>query len=118
MLESLTLLLCCQLAGELLARATGLPVPGPVLGMLILLLGLVLYGRVPPALSQVGGALLEHLALLFVPAGVGVMAHLALLRAQWLPVSLALVVSTLLAAVVTGWVMRRLSRSGGDGGHR
>jgi holin-like protein len=118
MLESLTLLLVCQLAGELLARVTGLPVPGPVLGMLILLLGLVWHGRVPPALGQVGGVLLDHLALLFVPAGVGVMAHLALLRAQWLPVSLALVASTLLAVLVTAWVMGRLTRENGDGDGR
>lgn len=114
MIEALTLILACQLAGELAVVATGLPLPGPVVGMVILFAGLLVRGSVPPALAQVGGALLDNLALLFVPAGVGVMVHLGLLREQWLPISLSLVGSTLLAILATGWVMKRLT--GNDSG--
>jgi holin-like protein len=114
MIEALTLILVCQLAGELVVAGTGLPVPGPVLGMTILFVGLLVRGKVPAGLAQVGGTLLDNLSLLFVPAGVGVTVHLTLLRNEWLPISLALVGSTLLTILVTGWVMKRLSRDQGE----
>ena len=115
MLEALTLILCCQLVGELIVVGTGLPLPGPVVGMLLLFAGLLICGKVPERLGQVTGALMEHLSLLFVPAGVGVMTHLSLLENQWLPISLSLVVSTLLTIAVTGLVMAALVRLGVSG---
>lgn len=110
MLEALTLILTCQLLGELIVVGTGLPLPGPVVGMLFLFLGLVIRGGIPAPLGQVAGALMDNLSLLFVPAGVGVMTHLSLLEHQWLPISLSLVVSTLLTIAVTGLVMSALLR--------
>ncbi len=71
MLEHLTLIFGCQLAGELIVAATGLPVPGPVCGMALLFAGLVIKGGLPAELARVGDALLGNLSLLFVPAGVG-----------------------------------------------
>jgi putative effector of murein hydrolase LrgA (UPF0299 family) len=105
-----TILLACQLAGEVLALALQLPVPGPVVGMVILFCGLVAYGRVPQSLSAVTGELLQNLSLLFVPAGVGVMLHAQLLAENWLALSLALVLSTLVALAVTGAVMSWAAR--------
>ncbi len=110
MLGYLTLIFSCQLAGELLAAAAGLPVPGPVCGMLILLSALVAYGRLPSDLGAVADALLGNLSLLFVPAGVGVMLHAGLLGTQWLPVTTALVASTALTIAVTAIVMSKLAR--------
>ena len=110
-LKFIAVLLACQLAGEGVVAWSGLPVPGPVLGMLLLLGGMMLRGGVPEGLGRVSDGLLAHLSLLFVPAGVGVMLHLATLRDEWLAVSVALVVSTVLTIAVTGLVMMLLIRS-------
>jgi len=59
-------------------------------------------------LRETANGLLRHLSLLFVPAGVGVMAHLGRLSHEWLPISVSLVLSTLLTIAVTAVVMRAL----------
>lgn len=105
MLTYLTLIFCCQLVGELLVSATGLPVPGPVIGMLLLFAGLLLHGNLPADLGRVGDALITNLSLLFVPAGVGVMLHLQLLGSELVPISIALVVSTLITIAISGGMM-------------
>ena len=109
MLESLAVLLFCQLIGELIVVALQIPVPGPVLGMAILFFGLMMRGSIPEELAQTANGILGQLSLLFVPAGVGVMTHLTLLGKQWLPLSVSLVVSTLLTIAVTGLMMQRLA---------
>lgn len=109
-LKFVALLLICQLIGESFVVWAGLPVPGPVVGMALLFAGLALYGKVPDGLGRVVDGLLSHLSLLFVPAGVGVMLHIAMLRDEWLAVSVALVLSTLLTIVTTGLVMTALIR--------
>jgi holin-like protein len=105
LIYGITLLLTYQLIGEVGVRALQLPVPGPVAGMLLLFLTLVVLGRVPDSLSTSAGGLLSHLSLLFVPAGVGIMVHADRIAAEWLPIALALVLSTLLTMAVTAWAM-------------
>lgn len=105
MLGYLTVIFCCQLVGELIATALALPVPGPVCGMAILFAGLVVRGEIPKELADIGGALLGNLSLLFIPAGVGVMLHAALLSRDWMPISFALVLSTLITIAVTALMM-------------
>jgi putative effector of murein hydrolase LrgA (UPF0299 family) len=105
MLGPITVLLVCQLVGELTVLVLKLPVPGPVLGMLLLFVGLLVRGGVPRPLSDTAGGLLRNLSLLFVPAGVGVMAHLGRLSDEALPIAAALIGSTLLSIAVTAWVM-------------
>jgi len=109
-LEYLTLIFGCQLAGELIVAATGLPVPGPVCGMALLFAGLVIKGGLPADLARVGDALLGNLSLLFVPAGVGVMLHARLMARDWLPIAAALLLSTGLTIAVTAALMAWLSR--------
>ena len=109
MLESLAVLLLCQLMGELTVLALELPVPGPVVGMAILFFGLMMRRNIPGALAQTANGLLAQLSLLFVPAGVGVMTHLTLLGKQWFPLGVSLIVSTLLTIAVTGLLMQRLT---------
>jgi len=108
-LTYLTLIFCCQLLGELFVTATGLPVPGPVVGMVLLFVGLLIKGAVPDDLGAVGDALIQNLSLLFIPAGVGVMLHMQLIGRDWLPISVSLVVSTVLTIAVTASVMVWLS---------
>jgi len=109
MLNYLTLIFCCQLVGEFLISATGLPVPGPVVGMVLLFCFLLFRGAIPDDLGSVADGLLNHLSLLFVPAGVGVMLHFKLLGDDLLAIGLALVASTILTVVVTAFLMQRLS---------
>ncbi len=112
MLPLLTLLLACQLVGEVLARALGLPVPGPVIGLGLLFAGLALRRRPAPAAVDEGAdTLLRHLSLLFVPAGVGVVQYLPLLADQWLAVVASVVGSAVAAIAVTGLVLQLLTRS-------
>jgi len=110
MLSYLTLILACQLVGETFVVWTGLPVPGPVIGMVLLFVGLITHGSLPDELATVSDTLLTHLSLLFVPAGVGVMLHAGLLGQEWLAISAALVASTLLTIAVTAAVMVTFNR--------
>lgn len=115
------MLLACQMLGELVTRGLTLPVPGPVIGMVILLVALVVRGKVPSSLRMTGEGLLRYLTLLFVPAGVGLMVHGALIGADLLPIVVTLVGSTAVTLAVTAWVLSRLQRRGerqanGEGG--
>ncbi len=91
-------------------RLLSVPIPGPVVGLCLLLLGLLVRRRVDPPLQTASAALLAHLSLLFVPAGVGLMVHIDRMGAEWLPIAVALVVSTLIGMVVTALVMQGLLR--------
>jgi holin-like protein len=110
MLGAFTVLLVYQLVGEVFVRVTGLPVPGPVIGMLLLFLTLLARGSVPAWLRDTCQGLLSHLSLLFVPAGVGVMLHFKRLGAEWLPIVVALVASTVITIGVTALVMKALQK--------
>jgi holin-like protein len=116
LLVPLAVLLVCQLAGETLVRLAGLPVPGPVLGLAILFVALALRGRIHDDLANVANGLLSHLSFLFVPAGVGVILHLARIEAEWPAIIAALVGSTWLALAAAALTMRLVSRLLGDTG--
>ena len=110
MIAGLATLLCCQLIGEALARWLSLPVPGPVIGMALLFVALLLLrgGEAPRDLAQSADGLLANLGLLFVPAGVGVVLYLPVLAKDWAPLSLAILVGTLAAIGVTGLLAQAL----------
>ncbi|ADP70468.1 LrgA family protein [Rhodomicrobium vannielii ATCC 17100] len=110
MVEWFTVLVVFQLAGEVLSAATKLPVPGPVCGMVLLFLALVIYRRVPDGLAKTAEGLLTNLSLLFVPAGAGVMLHFGVLEHDLLPIGASLILSTLLTIAVTAALMAWLSR--------
>lgn len=111
MIPALAILLVCQLIGEALVRTLAVPVPGPVVGMALLLLVLVWRPSVLGAVKTTAQTLLQHLSLLFVPAGVGVMLHLQRLGDEALAIGVALVLSTLVglasAALTMAWLMKR-----------
>jgi len=106
----ITLLLVFQLVGEVISKGLDLPLPGPVVGMALLFIALVIKGDAPDGLKDTADGLLKHLSLLFVPAGVGVMLHLHMIREEWLPISAALVVSTVMTIAVTALVMKGCCR--------
>jgi len=113
-LTGFTWLLVFQCAGEALVRLAGLPIPGPVAGMALLFAALLLRKQAPEVLTVAAGGLGQHLSLLFVPAGVGVMMYVAQVTDEWLPILAALVVSTVLAIATTAltfaWLVRRQRR--------
>jgi holin-like protein len=118
---ALLILVGCQLLGELLREAFKLPVPGPVIGMLLLAAALGVRTKVagdattPVSLRSAAETLIGNMGLLFVPAGVGIIAEFGLLRKEWLPIVAALIGSTILSIAVTGlvmhWMMRARQRS-------
>ena len=114
-LAGFTWLLVFQCAGEALVRLAGWPIPGPVAGMALLFAALLLRNKAPDALTVAAVGLGQHLSLLFVPAGVGVMMYVAQVTDEWLPILAALVVSTVLAIAATAlafaWLVRRQQRA-------
>ncbi len=116
MLGALTVLLVFQLAGEVIVQFAGWPIPGPVIGLLLLFLGLCVRGSLAEPLRDTANGILQHLSLLFVPAGVGVMVHFSRVAGEWLPILAAVIFSTALAIAVSALVMQALvrGRSGGE----
>ncbi|WP_093448356.1 CidA/LrgA family protein [Thiomicrospira sp. ALE5] len=106
----ITVLLVYQLIGELIVLAFDWPVPGPVIGMFLLLMTLLLRQAWSPYLVEPAQQFLRYLSLFFVPAGVGVMVHLTRIGEEWLSILVALVISTLVSLVVTAWVMLGLAK--------
>ena len=102
-------LLLCQSAGELCARALGLALPGPVIGMLVLLAALNLRWVREPV-EAAADALLQHLSLLFVPVGVGVIVHVGLLADHGWRLAIVVIASTLLGLAATALVLHKLWR--------
>jgi holin-like protein len=99
-LRGLAWLLVLQSIGEVLARGLALPFPGPVVGMVLLLLALR-WTVVREPVSVCADFLLSHLSLLFVPVGVGVMTHLSLVSQYGVRMLVVIVVSTLVGLAVT-----------------
>jgi holin-like protein len=120
MIASLSLILLCQLAGEVIVRGLALPMPGPVLGLLFLLLLLLARDRLKilargplqgDGVENASRGLLANLSLLFVPAGVGVVQKLDLIAQHGIAIAAVLAISvvvTLLVTVATFLVASRL----------
>ena len=102
-------LLALQTVGELVVKQSGLGVPGPVLGMIFLLIALR-WPSVQTAVASCAEFLLAHLSLLFVPVGVGVMTHLGIFNDFGLQIAVVLVLSTWVGLSVTALALRWLQR--------
>ena len=113
MIASLSLILLCQLIGEVAVRALGVPVSGPEVGLVLLLLLLLARDRYPAlargplgndGVESASRGMLANLSLLFIPAGVGVVQKLDLLAEHGIAILVILALSvivTLLATVAT-----------------
>jgi holin-like protein len=110
MISGLVQILLCQGAGEVISQFVFPILPGPVIGLLILLVALMLKGSVNESLAQVAGAFSQYLGVLFVPAAVGVILFLPQLRANAFAVVAALVISVGLSIAVTALVLRFFDR--------
>lgn len=109
MIHGLLQLLLFQALGELLSKFLLPFIPGPVIGLVLLLCFLHWRGHVPAQIEQVGSGILQHLSLLFIPASVGVVLYWPLLRDHALAVVCALVVSVLATVGVSGALLKLLA---------
>lgn len=114
MINALPILLAFQLAGEIMARALSLPVPGPVLGMVGLTLAIAISPKLLALMRPLAEGILAHLSLLFVPAGVGVIGHLTALGAMGPGLALAIVVSTAAAIAVGALTFATVAKAVGS----
>jgi len=109
-LRVLAMLLGFQLAGEFVSQLLGLPIPGPVIGMALLFASISALPALAAALRETATELLQHLSLLFVPAGVGVMLHVHRVADEWVAIVAALLGSTVLTIVLTAFAIRGCAR--------
>jgi len=114
-ISALAALLVFQLIGEVIARWLDLPIPGPVIGMLLLFVSLALRRGPGEELRTTSQTLLQHLSLLFVPAGTGIMVHLHRVAAEWPALLLSLLISTAATLAVTALVMKLFLRTPSTG---
>lgn len=110
MIETFVVLLVFQTLGEGLSYALSLPIPGPVIGMVLLFIYLLIKSDAAEKLAPTTSQLLGHLALLFVPAAVGVIVYAQRVADEWLPITVSLVLSTVVSIMVTAAVVRRLQK--------
>lgn len=110
MINTFATLLIFQTLGEGLAYAFSLPIPGPVIGMVLLFCYLLFKRGAAEQLAPTSLEFLRHLSLLFVPAGVGIMAHAQRVASEWLPIAAALVISTAVSLVVTACALKWLQK--------
>jgi putative effector of murein hydrolase LrgA (UPF0299 family) len=101
MLVSLSFLLGCQLVGEVVTRSAGVPLPGPVAGLALLLIVLSVFPKLVSHVRPTVSVILANLSLLFVPAGVGVIGNLDVISQDGLLLLFVLVSSTILTMLAT-----------------
>jgi holin-like protein len=116
MLYAITCLFIFQLFGEVLVQWLGLPVPGPLIGMLLLFGALMVRGGVPEGLRDTAGELLRHLMLLFIPAVAAVMMYFERVGREWLPFLVASIggaaVTLVVSAFTLRWMLKRTGKTG------
>ncbi|MCR5863754.1 MAG: CidA/LrgA family protein [Aquincola tertiaricarbonis] len=110
MIQAFAVLLVLQLVGELLVQSLGLPLPGPLIGMLLLFGILVWRGGVPEPLRKLGEVLLQNMMLLFIPAVAGVMMLFDRVAQEWLPFFVACIGGAAITLAVTALVLQALLR--------
>ena len=116
MLKSIFIILLYQLIGEFFQKFFGLSIPGPVIGLVLLLVTLLLIQKrqravpIKEDLYNSAEILLNYLPLLFIPVGVGVVMHLSLLEDNLASVVLVIILGTLLTLALTGYVMEKILR--------
>ncbi len=104
MIRQLAILFGCLALGELLIYFTGIPLPSSIVGMLLLTLFLQLRVIRLEWVQTLADFLVANIGFFFVPPGVAIMCHFKLIKAEWLPIVVASVISTVLVLAVTGWV--------------
>lgn len=106
MIVGLTLLLVFQIIGNVLELMFHLPIPGAVVGMFLLLLCLISIDSLAEYVRPIALVLISYLAVLFVPAGVGIVLHVERIKTEWLAITASLVISTALAIITSSLAIK------------
>ncbi|MDP4184069.1 MAG: CidA/LrgA family protein [Bacteroidota bacterium] len=101
-IKQITIILAFWLAGEAITILTGLPVPGSIIGMIMLVATLELKWIKVDQIEKASNFLIENMAMFFIPAGVGTMCYFDILRKEWLPISVSVIVSIFIVMAVVG----------------
>jgi holin-like protein len=109
MLEQIARVLFWLCVGEIMSRSGLLPLPAPVTGLMLLYAELAIRGKIPDDLGVLADRILQFLGMLFVPAGVGVIAYLDLLEQEALPILAAIIGGTAITILVTALVANRFA---------
>jgi holin-like protein len=117
MIEGLVVIFIFQSLGELFSHFIFSLIPGPVIGLVFLLIFLFIRGNVPASIDWVGSSILQHLGLLFIPATVGVVLYLPLLQTHAWGIALALLVSTIATVAVTSLFLKFMASADGEQNH-
>lgn len=113
MVAAFAVLLVFQLVGEVAVQLLGLPLPGPLVGMLLLFGALVARGSLPESLAGAATGLLSHLMLLFIPAVTGVMMYFDRIGREWLALLAACILGAAITLAVTALTLRWMLRTTG-----
>lgn len=106
MFYAITALFAFQLLGEAVVQLTGLPLPGALVGTLLLLAALLLHRRLPEPLEKVASVLLQNMMLLFIPVIAGVMLEFDRLSREWQPFVIACIAGAAITFLATAFTFR------------
>ena len=109
LVKQVAMFLGLWLLGELISYYSHLPLSGSIIGMLLLVVGLELKLIKKKDVKDVANFLLNNMAMFFIPAGVGLMCHYQVLKQEWLPISMAIIISAILVMTVVGLIMKKRS---------
>lgn len=110
-LRELLIILSIYLLGEFISKYFNFPLPGNIIGMLILLTLLCLGIIDVKKVENVSNFFLDHLAFFFIPAGVGLITSLALLKDTWLQILMVCLLTTIFTIGVTGRIVQGLQKT-------
>ncbi len=112
MIRQLAILFGCLAVGELIVWATGIHLPSSIIGMLVLALLLETKVIRLEWIQSLSRVLIANMGFFFVPAGVGLMLYFDVIKAQFWPIVIATVISTVIVLIVTGWVYQIIRKYG------
>lgn len=102
------IILCIYLLGEFISKAFNLPIPGNIIGMIILLILLCTNIVKLEKVETVSSFFLDHLAFFFIPAGVGLLASFDIIKSSLLGILFICIITTSIVIVVTGLIVQAL----------
>lgn len=110
--QFLIILIICFI-GEVLSKVVHIPLPGSIIGMILLFICLLLGVIKLEMIEEISKFLLDHLAFFFIPAGVGLLAYIGILKENLIPILVICFITTFLVMIVTGWTVQLIKRRRG-----
>lgn len=111
MLRGLTIIMLLLFCGESISLLLNLPIPGNVLGMMLMFLALKLKIISLPDVEKTADSLLRYLALFFVPPGVGIIIFWDMFKAQWLAIVVSVVLSTIIVLASVALTYEKMEKN-------